>query len=95
MENQCNWKKCNHESKNGINSFDIFITDKTAKSELVPYCEDHLDKIRNGKLEKPYKMHQDFYYLYNYQQKDRTNPEINKRLRSLWNAYGIDGMDNK
>lgn len=60
--NKCFIKDCNSEPTFGIQSFDyIEIKDGSTKSEVIPYCDQHIEKIRLGKLK--YQLHQEFHYI--------------------------------
>lgn len=73
----CQWISCITVATHGITSFDPFIQSKDNLSETIPYCELHINKIRNGEFEKG-KLHQKYHYLINLPFDEKNNEQINE-----------------
>lgn len=85
---KCNWSDCSNESKNGIQSFDPFLVSKNNRSEVIPYCENHISEIRNGKYEEN-KLHQKYHYLMNAKRTATNYEDIHKQIKEIHTLYGL------
>jgi hypothetical protein len=77
---RCSIKECNNKANFGIHSFDGLSIKENTRSEIIPYCDNHLEEIICGKLQE--KLHQEFFYL-NY----KINKDTKKYLKEDYKSF--------
>ena len=77
---QCSIKDCKEKAHFGIHSFDGLVIKEDTHSEIIPYCDIHIEQIKSGKLKE--RLHQEFFYL-NY----KISKDTKKYLKEDYSSF--------